>query len=222
MTSLRKWCKGLNQRSKSYCLLLGSDRRAAHRKPAKVTRHNLLLTVQLECKHAILFLFLLFSRSVVSDSATPWTAACQAPLSFTISQSLLKLMSIESVMPSIHLILCRPLLLLPSIFPSMRVFSSESAVCVMGPKYWSFSFSISSSNEYSGLISFRLDWFDLLAVQGISRIFSRFYFAMHILAKVLHKLLIFVIKPVRPHRELMVWDFLGNCFAFWSSLTLFL
>ena len=165
MTSLRKWCKGLNQISKSYCLILGSDRRAAHRKPAKVTRHNLLLIVQLECKHAILFL-LLFSHSVMSHSATLWTAACQASLSFTISQSLLNLMSIESVMPSIHLILCRPLLLLPSIFHSMRVFSNESAVCIMGPKYWSFSFSISSSNEYSGLISFRIDWFDLLAVQG--------------------------------------------------------
>ena len=94
-----------------------------------------------------------------------WTAARQASLSFTISQSLLKLMSIESVMPSNHLILCR-LLLLPSIFPSIRVFSNESALCISQPKYWSFNFSISPSNEYSGLISFRIDWFYLLAVQG--------------------------------------------------------
>ena len=111
-------------------------------------------------------LLLLFSRSVVSDSATPWTAAHQASLSFTNSGSLLRLMSIESVMPSSHLILCRPLLFLPSIFPSIGVFSNESVVCIRWPKYWSFSFSISPSNEYSGLISFRMDWFDLLAVQG--------------------------------------------------------
>ena len=90
----------------------------------------------------------------------------QASLSFTISQSLLKLMSIESVMPSNHLILCHPLLLLPSIFPSIRVFSNESALHVRWSKHWSFSFSISPSNEYSGLLSFRIDWFDLLAVQG--------------------------------------------------------
>ena len=97
---------------------------------------------------------------------TPWTAAHQASLFFTISWSLLKLTSIESVMPSNHLILCRPLLLLPSIFPSIRVFSNESALCIRWPKYWSFSFSISPSNEYSGFISFRIDWFDLLAAQG--------------------------------------------------------
>ena len=98
--------------------------------------------------------------------ATPWTAARQACLSITNSWSLLKLMSIESVMPSSHLILCRPLLLLPSIFPSIRVFSNESALCIRWPKYWSFSFNISPSNEHSGLISFRMDWLDLLAVQG--------------------------------------------------------
>ena len=90
----------------------------------------------------------------------------QAPLSFTISLSLLRLTSIESVMPSNHLSLCCPLLLLPSVFPSIRVFSKESAFCIRLPKYWSFSFSISPSNEYSGLLSFRIDWFDLLAVQG--------------------------------------------------------
>ena len=99
--------------------------------------------------------------------ATPWTAAHQAPLSFTISQSLLKFVSTESVMLSNHLILCHPLLLLPSIFSSIRVFSNESALCIRWPKYWGFSFSISPSSEYySGLISFRIDWFDLLGVQG--------------------------------------------------------
>ena len=95
----------------------------------------------------------------------PWTAACQASLSFTITWSLLKLMSIESVMPSNHLTLCHPLLLLPSIVPNIRVFSNDLALHIRWPKYWSFSFSISPSNEYSGLISFRIDWFDLLAVQ---------------------------------------------------------
>jgi len=96
---------------------------------------------------------------------TPWIAAHQTSLSFTISWSLLKLMSIKSVRPPKHLILCHPLLLLPSIFPSIRVFSNESALHIKWPKCWSFCFSISSSNEYSGLISFRIDWFDLLAVQ---------------------------------------------------------
>ena len=107
-----------------------------------------------------------FSCSVVSDSVTPWMAARQASLSITNSRSLLKLMSIESVMPSSHLILCHPFLLLPSVFSRIRIFSNESAFCIRWPKYWSFSFSISSSNDYSGLISFRIDWFDLFAVQG--------------------------------------------------------
>ena len=98
---------------------------------------------------------------------TPWNAALQASLSITNSWSLLKPMSIESVMPSNHLILCSPLLLLPSNFPSIRVFSNESALHIRWPNYWSFSFSISPSNEYLGLISFRIDWFDLLAVQRI-------------------------------------------------------
>ena len=110
------------------------------------------------------FQFIWFSH--VRLFAIPWTAAHQVSLPFIISQSLLKLMSTESKMPSNHLILCHPLLLLPSIFPSIRVFSNESALCIRWPKYWSFSFSISPSNEYSGLISFRIDWFDLLAVQG--------------------------------------------------------
>ena len=98
--------------------------------------------------------------------ATPWITACQASLSITNTWSLLKLMSIESVMPPNHLILCRPLLLLPSIFPSIRVFSNVSVLHMRWPKYWSFNFSISPSNEHPGLISFRMDWLDLLAVQG--------------------------------------------------------
>ena len=106
------------------------------------------------------------SLSRVRLFATPWMAAPQASLSITNSQSLLKLMSIESVMPSSHLILCHPLLLLPPIPPSIRVFSNESTLRMRWPKYWSFSYSISPSNEYSGLISFRMDWLDLLAVQG--------------------------------------------------------
>ena len=97
---------------------------------------------------------------------TSWTVAHQAPLSSTISQSLLKFMSIELVMPSNHLVICHPLLLLPSIFPRIRVFSNESVLCIRWPNYWSFSFSISPSSEYSGMISFRIDWFDLLSVQG--------------------------------------------------------
>ena len=108
-----------------------------------------------------------FSRSVMSDSATPQTAACQASLSITNSWSLFKLMSIESVMPSNHLILCSPLLLLPSILPSIRVFSNESTLHMRWPKYCSLSFGNSPSNEHSGLISFRMDWLDHLAVQGI-------------------------------------------------------
>ena len=107
------------------------------------------------------------SLSCVQLFATPWTAAHQASLSFTISQSLLKLMSIELMMPSNHLILCCPLLLLPSIFPSIRVFPNESTLFIRWPKYWSYSFSISPSKEYSGLISLWIDQFDLLAVQGI-------------------------------------------------------
>ena len=112
------------------------------------------------------------SRSVVSDSfATPWIAARQASLSITNSRSLLKLMSIELVIPSNHLIVCHPLLL-PSVFPSIRVFSSESILCIRWPKYWSFIFSISTFNEYSRLISFKNDWFDLLAVQGTLKSFQ--------------------------------------------------
>ena len=109
------------------------------------------------------------SLSYVRLFVTPWTASRQASLSITNSWSLLKLMPIESVMPSNHLIFCHPLLLPPSFFPSIRVFSNESVLRVRWPKYWSFTFSISPSNEYSGLISFRMDWFDLHAVQGTLR-----------------------------------------------------
>ena len=111
-----------------------------------------------KCTYIVVFQLL----SCVQLFVTPWTAAHQASLSFTISQSLLKLMSIESVMSSSYLIFCHPLLLLPSIFPSIRVFSNESVLHIRQPKYWSFSFIISPSNEYSGLISFRIDWCDLL------------------------------------------------------------
>ena len=113
--------------------------------------------------HCLLSLLL----SHVQLFATPWTAACQASLSFTLSQNLLKLMPIELVMPSNHLILCYFLLLMPSIFPSIRVFSSELALHIRWPKYWGFSISISPSNEYSGLISFRINWFGFLAVHWI-------------------------------------------------------
>ena len=118
--------------------------------------------------YLLLFVFssVQFSRSVVSDSATPWIAARQASLSITNYRSLLKLMSINAVMPSSHLILCRPLLLLPPIPPSIRVSSNESTLHMRWPKYWSFSFSISPSNKHPGLISFRMDWLDLLALQG--------------------------------------------------------
>ena len=106
------------------------------------------------------------SLSLAQLFATPWTAECKASLSITNSWSLLKFISVESVMPSNHLILCHPFLLPPSIFPSIRVFSNESVLHIRWTKYWSFSFCISPSNEYSGLISFRMDWLDLLAVQG--------------------------------------------------------
>ena len=110
------------------------------------------------------------SLSCIQLFVTPWTAPCQAPLSFTTSWSLLKFTSIESVMLSNHLIFCR-CLLLPSVFPSIRIFSSESVLCIRWPEYWSISFSICPSNEYSGLISFRIDWFDL-EIEGVSRVFS--------------------------------------------------
>ena len=117
-----------------------------------------------------------FSYSVMSDSVIPWTIACQASLSITNSQSLLKLMSIESVITSNHLILCRPFLL-TSILPSNRIFANESVLHIRRPKYWSFSFSIGPSNEYSGLISFRMDWLISLQSKGLSRVKNKFFSA---------------------------------------------
>ena len=126
----------------------------------------------------------------------PWTAACQASLSITNSQSLLKFMSIELVMPSNHLILCDPLLLPPLIFPNIRVFSNESALHIRWPKYWSFSFSISPSNEYSGLISFRVDWLDLLAVQGTFKNLLQHHSSK---ASILQPSAFFIVQLSHPH-----------------------
>ena len=127
---------------------------------------------------------------------TPWTAACQASLSITNSWSLLKFMSIESVIPSNHLILCHPLLLLPSVFPSIRVFSNESVLRIRWPKYWSFSFSISPSNEYSGLISFRMGWMDLLAVQGTLKSLPQYHSSK---ASILQHSAFFIVQLSHPY-----------------------
>ena len=144
---------------------------------------------------------------------TPWTAACQASMSIINSWSLLKLMSIESVMPSNHLILCRLLLLPPSIFPSIRVFSNESAILIMWPKYWSFSFNISPSNEYSGLISFKMDWWDLLAVKGTLK---RLLQHQSSKTSVLRHSAFFIVQLSQPYMTtgrtiaLIRWTFLGK------------
>ena len=132
----------------------------------------------------------------MSDPATPWTAARQSPLSFTISWSLPKFMSIESVMPSNYLILCGPLLLLPSIFPSIRVFSNELALRIRWPKYWSFSFSISPSNEYSRLISIRINWLDRLAVQGTLKSLFQHH---NLKATVLQRSAFFMVQLLDPY-----------------------
>ena len=147
----------------------------------------------------------------------PLTAACQASLSITNSQSLLKLMSIKLVMPSNPIILCRPLLLLPSIFLSIRVFSSESVLHIRWPKYWSFSFSISLSNEYSGLISFRMDWLDLLAVQGTLKSLPQHYSSK---ASILWNSAFFIVQLSHPYMttgktiDLTTWTFIGKFCAF--------
>ena len=144
---------------------------------------------------------------------TPWIVACQASLSFTISQSLLKLMSIELVMPSNHFILCHPLLLLPSIFPSIRVFSKESALRIRWPKYWSFSFSTSPSNKYLVLISFRIDWFDLFAVQGTLKSLLQHHSSK---ASVLQRSAFFMVQLSHPYMTtgktiaLTRWTFVGK------------
>ena len=155
--------------------------------------------------------------------ATPWTAAHQASLSITNSWSLLKLMSIELVMPSNHLILCHPLLLPPSIFPSIRVFSNESILCIRWPKYWSFSFSISPSNEFSGLISFRIDWFDLLAVQGTLKSILQHHSSK---ASILPYSAFFIVQLSHPYMiiektiALTRWTFVGKIiFLLFNMLT---
>ena len=145
--------------------------------------------------------------------ATPWTAACQASLSFTNSQSLLKLLSSKLVMPSNHLILCRPLLLLPSIFPSIRVFSNESALRIRWPKYWSFSFNMSPSNEHPGLTSFRMDWLDLLAVQGTLKSLLQHHSSK---ASILQRSAFFIVQLSHPYMTtgktiaLTRWTFVGK------------
>ena len=142
-----------------------------------------------------------------------WLFACQASLSFTISWSLLTFMSIESVMPSNHLILCRPLLLLPSMFPSIRVFSNESVLCIKWPKYWSFSLSISPSSEYSGLTSLRMDWLDLLAFQGTLKSLLQHHSSK---ASILQYLAFFPVQLSHPYMTtgktiaLTRWTFVGK------------
>ena len=143
-----------------------------------------------------MYSLLLYSHSCIVLFATPLTAAHWASLSFTISQSLLKIMSIKSVMPSNHLIICHHLLLLPSTFPSIRVFSNESALCIKWPKYWSFRFNISPSNEYSELISFRIDWLDLLAVQGTIKSLLQHYSSK---ASIHQRSAFFVLQLSCPH-----------------------
>ena len=151
--------------------------------------------------------------SVMSLFGTPWTAAPQASLSITNSRSPPKPMSIESVMPSNHLIFCHALLLLPSIFPSSRVFSNESALHIMWPKYWSFSFSISPSSEYSGLISFRMDWLYLLAVQGTRKSLHQHHSSQ---ASILQHSAFFIVQLSHPYMTtgktiaLTTWTFVGK------------
>ena len=156
--------------------------------------------------------------------ATPWTAARQASLSITNFRRLLKLMSIESVMPSNHLILCRPLLLLPSIFLSIRVFSNESVLHIRWPKYWSFSFSISPSSEYSGLLSFRMDWLDFLAVQGTLKSLLQHHSSK---ASILQRSACFIVQLSHPYMttgktiSLTRWTFVGKVMSLLIAYLLF-
>ena len=150
----------------------------------------------LRCKAALPKLLLPLLSHCLSDSAIPWIAACQASLFFTVSRSLSKFMSIESVMPSNLLILCCPLLFLTSIFPSIRVFSNELALHIRWPKYQSFSFSISPSNEYSGLISFRIDWSDLFAVQGTLKSLLQYHSSK---ASILQRSAFFLVQLSQPY-----------------------
>ena len=161
------------------------------------------------------FIFLQFSSvaQLCLNLVTPWTAACQASLSITNSRSLLKLMSIELVMPSNRVILCHPLLLLPSMFPSIRVFSNESVLHIRCPNYWNFSFSISPSNEYSGLISFRMDWLDLFAVQGTLKNLLQHHTSK---ASILQHSAVFIVQLSHPYMTtgntiaLTRWTFVGK------------
>ena len=173
--------------------------------------HKLLLMKHIFCFWFIKFLYTeylnIFFSSVQSLShvwlfATPWIEARQASLSITNYQSLLKLMSIESVMPSNQLILCCPLLLQPSIFPSIRVFPNESVLHIRWPKYWSFSFSISPSNDYSGLISLRIDWLDLLAVQGTLKNLLQHHTSK---ASILLGSAFFIVQLSHPYRTTWCW-----------------
>ena len=158
-------------------------------------------------------LFIVQLLSHVQLFAAPWTASHQSSLSFTVPWSLLKLISIESVMPSNNLILCYPLLFLPSIFPSIRVSSSESVLCIRWPKYWSFSFSISPANEYSGVISFRMDWLDLLAVQGTLKSLLQQHSSK---ASILQRSTFFMVQLSHPNMTtrktiaLTRWTFVGK------------
>ena len=155
--------------------------------------------------------------------ATPWTIARQASLSITKFGSLLKLMSIESVMPFNHLILCHPLLLLPSIFPSIRVFSNESVLCIRWLKYWSFSFSISPSNEYSGLISSKMDWLDLLVVQGTLKSLLQHHSSK---SSILWHSAFFIVQLSHQYTTtgktiaLTRWTFVGKVTLLWSRLVI--
>ena len=161
------------------------------------------------------------SLTRVQLCATPWTATCQASVSITNSRSLPKLMSIESVMPSNHLILCHPLLFPPSIFPSNRLFSSESALCIRWPKYWDFSFSISPSNEHSGLISFRMDWLHLLAVQGTLKSLLQLHSSK---ASILRCSAFFIVQISHPYMTtgktiaLIRWNFVGKVLSLLLSM----
>ena len=167
MSLFTKWKQTRRDRKQTYCYQTEKGG-GGYKLGVRVNRYPLLYMNQIN-KQGLLYNtrnYSVQSLSHVQLSVTPWTVALQASLSITNSQSPLKLMPIESVMPSRHLILCHPLLLLPPIPPSIRVFSNESVLHISWPKYWSFSFSISPSSEYSGLISFRMNWLDLLAVQG--------------------------------------------------------
>ena len=159
----------------------------------------------------------------MSDSAIPWTAARQASLPITNSRSLLKLMFIDLLMPSNHLILCHPLLLLLLIFPSIKVFFNESVLCIRWPEYWSFSFRISPANEYSGLISFRIDWFDLLVVQGTLKSFLQHH---SLKASILWCSVFYIVQLSHPYMTtgktiaLTRWTFVSTCSAFGKKNTL--